>query len=776
MNLKRILLAFAAFGAILCACEKEEDLGTARITVTPSELSLGEAEESATVEILATRDWYISSQPDWIGLSVAEGKASAKPQQVSVSVLANSGHDRTGEVVFSIGFAKTVLTVVQKGTQGELKMGSGTLEDPYTVAGVIAYVESLGKDINSPDKVFVKGKVCRVGDETFKTSGTYGNATFWISDNGEVNTLDFYCFRILYLGNKKYSSGDDIKVGDEVIVCGQVVNYKGNTPETVQGNSFLYSLNGKSEGGYTPSAPAGDPKGSGTQADPYNVAAALDAVKNLSWTSNDVYDKVGPYYIAGKVSRVKDGETFTPSNTFGNATFWISDDGTENNEFQCYRILYLGNKKYTSGDNVKPGDDVVVYAELMNYRGNTPETVQGSGYLYSLNGVTGGNDQPQQPEDPSSVQQITCAEFIAKADQNTTYRLVGEVVSSVNTQYCSFDLNDGTATVVVWTVNNKDDWKDVVKQGGTVTVRGKYFPYTNKDGSIKHEMIDAWIESFSESTTPVDPGTPSGSGTLASPYNAAAANQLASSLAEGEKSEEVYVAGKISSIKHTFDAQYGTATFNISDDGTTSGAQFTCYAVLYLGNTSWLNGQTQVKVGDNVVIYGKLVNYQGNTPESASKEAYIYNLNGQTEPEEVETPEQPSGDFAGNVEWTAGSDASYTQSATVNGTSDVPVLKLGTGSATGKSTLTLPAPSSKLSFYAVSWKGKPSKLVFKVGGTEVASVEPAANDGLASNPPYKLTVTDADHYSIDLGSGVTEVTVETSGSNTRAALFAIVAE
>lgn len=98
-------------------------------------------------------------------------------------------------------------------------------------------------------------------------------------------------------------------------------------------------------------------------------------------------------------------------------------------------------------------------------------------------------------EDPNTVQQITCAQFIEKADPNTTYRLVGQVTSTVNTTYCSFDMNDGTATVVVWTVNNKDEWKDVVKQGGTVTVRGKYLKYGSGD-NIKHEMVDAYIEKF----------------------------------------------------------------------------------------------------------------------------------------------------------------------------------------------------------------------------------------------------------------------------------------
>ena len=33
----------------------------------------------------------------------------------------------------------------------------------------------------------------------------------------------------------------------EVIICGKVVNYQGNTPETVANKSYIYSLNGKTE-------------------------------------------------------------------------------------------------------------------------------------------------------------------------------------------------------------------------------------------------------------------------------------------------------------------------------------------------------------------------------------------------------------------------------------------------------------------------------------------------------------------------------------------------
>ena len=145
---------------------------------------------------------------------------------------------------------------------------------------------------------------------------------------------------------------------------------------------------------------AADPSGTGTQEDPFNVAAAIQAVENLTWTSNSDYEKVGPYYVKGKISRIdqKDGEdlTYTQSGSYSNATFYICDEGFESTEFYGYRVAYVGKKTYTSDKpDIKVGDEVVIYGELMNYRGSTPETVQGSSYLYSLNGTTDeSNDEP----------------------------------------------------------------------------------------------------------------------------------------------------------------------------------------------------------------------------------------------------------------------------------------------------------------------------------------------------------------------------------------------
>lgn len=134
------------------------------------------------------------------------------------------------------------------GQTGEAK-GTGTLDDPFNPVAASNYASSLAADAKSDKDVYIKGVISRIATNgKFAESGTHGNATFWISEDGQQNN-EFYVYRTLYLGNVAYTQGTDIQVGDEVIICGKVTNYKGNTPETVQNESYIYSLN---SGGGTP--------------------------------------------------------------------------------------------------------------------------------------------------------------------------------------------------------------------------------------------------------------------------------------------------------------------------------------------------------------------------------------------------------------------------------------------------------------------------------------------------------------------------------------------
>lgn len=235
-------MAFLAIGALLTACKEEEELGLPKITLDKYEAALAQGEGSTTVQLTATRDWYIANMPEWIAVNPQEGKASTQPQTVTVSVDANDGYTRVGEVVFSIGLAKANLTVEQAGAKGELKKGTGTLEDPFTATGAIEYVQELGSNVQSPAPVYVKGKIATI---TEQYSTEFGNATFTISDDGTAANL-FTCYRIKYFDNKSWKATDDqIAVGDDVIVYGNVVYFNGKTPETAQNTAYMYNHNGK---------------------------------------------------------------------------------------------------------------------------------------------------------------------------------------------------------------------------------------------------------------------------------------------------------------------------------------------------------------------------------------------------------------------------------------------------------------------------------------------------------------------------------------------------
>ena len=480
MKIKALFAAVLAAGLLFSGCRQDEDYVLPNLQVGTESIEFGQLSSEQVVELTATREWMVRNKPEWVAVDPDRGPASSAAQRVTITVLDNPEYDRTADVLFSIGLAKAAVSVKQAGAKGEKSTGTGTLEDPYTFEGANAAAAALGADVESATDVYIKGKISRIANNgTFTEGGTFGNASFYINDDGSPTEEDFYCYRILYLGNKKYTSGTDIQVGDEVIVCGKIINFKGNTPETVSGKAFLYSLNGETQGGG--GGQTGTPKGTGTLADPYNVAAALAAVANLTWTSNTEYQATDVVYMKGKISKIAENGSFAQTGTYGNANFYISDDGSANSEFYCYRVLYLGNQKYTSGTDIKVGDEVIICGKLMNYRGNTPETVANEAYLYSLNGVTegGGGGGGQQTE----VKTVTVAEFIAAEPSDTQkYQLTGRVKGPINETYGNFDLEDATGTVYVYGLtktelgygakNDKSFASLGIKEGDTVTLIG----------------------------------------------------------------------------------------------------------------------------------------------------------------------------------------------------------------------------------------------------------------------------------------------------------------
>jgi hypothetical protein len=117
--------------------------------------------------------------------------------------------------------------------------GSGTKADPYNAAGVAAYTKTLGADKQSSTDIYTTGIITAISE--IDTEGTFGNATYLISDDANGYTGTFQIYRGLGLNGQKFSESGAkiIKVGDVVTIKGKVVNYKGNTPQYAQGSTIV---------------------------------------------------------------------------------------------------------------------------------------------------------------------------------------------------------------------------------------------------------------------------------------------------------------------------------------------------------------------------------------------------------------------------------------------------------------------------------------------------------------------------------------------------------
>ena len=129
------------------------------------------------------------------------------------------------------------------------------------------------------------------------------------------------------------------------------------------------------------------PSGTGTAADPFNVAAAVKYI-------DEGGDAATNKYVKGKVVSV-DAGSYDPK--YGSLKYYISDDGTTKNQFRVYNGYAGPNRtKFSGEDALKAGDEVVICGSLTIVSG-TKEFTTGN-YVVSLNGQ-GGTTTPDTPAD-----------------------------------------------------------------------------------------------------------------------------------------------------------------------------------------------------------------------------------------------------------------------------------------------------------------------------------------------------------------------------------------
>lgn len=123
MKINKLFFASLAILATLVGCnkDKEEPSVAPSLSLDKTEVELGKEGGSATITLTTNRDWTATPSAEWIAVEPESGSASDDAQSVTITVLPNTGNNRTASVSFSIGLAKKSVSVSQLGEGGSLE-------------------------------------------------------------------------------------------------------------------------------------------------------------------------------------------------------------------------------------------------------------------------------------------------------------------------------------------------------------------------------------------------------------------------------------------------------------------------------------------------------------------------------------------------------------------------------------------------------------------------------------------------------------------------------
>lgn len=280
----------------------------------------------------------------------------------------------SGQLTLTYKAKNNTKTTVENATAGDLVKTGYDVSLPITVAAGTASITI--KIANEGSKNVRLDNIKLFQGVGKKAPGlSWGTATRTVTIGAEDN--EFPTLTNTYNLAVKYSSDDpdvaaiDATTGEiTLVMAGKAhitAEFEGN--DEYEAAKVTYELTVKA-------ASTVDLKNTPETA--YTVAKALELIAAGEGLDAKVY-------VKGQITSIKEVST-----SFGNATYDISDDATAANKLTVYRGYFYDNGKFTSSDQIKAGDVVVVYGKLVNYNNNTPQVTNSS--IYSLNGVASGVD------------------------------------------------------------------------------------------------------------------------------------------------------------------------------------------------------------------------------------------------------------------------------------------------------------------------------------------------------------------------------------------------
>ena len=572
MKLRNLFLGVCSAVAVFAACQpQEENLGTPDISIDKSEMTFEIAGGDQELNVTATRDWKVETDADWVVVSPESGSGSRDAQTVTVSVLENTGMDRSADLKFTIGMKSKYLTVSQAGPGGSVEAlivyyndfdkeeatetygsgsswpyldqfegwknatGTGAANVTYTFQGMSARANSTSDSdysdyAGSGKNNMFFGSAAYFSTNNIALNGATGlTLTFgtekYSQNNGSVFTNSEYKIFLSNDGAKWVELTDYTFAGGTTEGRWNIATANFTVPEGTENLSICMQVTVASsyrmddmklvmsDGGTVVDFSAGVAKdfgsgsgsnpgtgelpegtGEGTEASPYDAAKATRLAGALGEN-----EKITGVYVKGIVKSVKEVST-----QYGNATYYITDaDGVAN--FYVYRGKNVGNTSFTSADQIKVGDNVVIYGDLMNYMGNSPQLGQGN---YLISNSSSGEIPGGGNEGPVEEKTVTVAEFLAaEVSTNVFYTIKGTIVSieDINTQYknATLTIQDNTGSLYVYRMKPAEGGAAIDAIGLTVgdelTVKGNRGDYNGNP-----QMVSGVYVSHVDKEAPAD--------------------------------------------------------------------------------------------------------------------------------------------------------------------------------------------------------------------------------------------------------------------------------
>ena len=411
----KFFVAAALFLGLAVGCEQEHISYLSEIQLSKTYASIVQNGGYTTVEVNATDRWQVDAAtvPAWLTVSPMEGGAGAGNLTFSAEETSDT---RTADIKINCAGKTQLVKIVQQAEQGEIE-----------IISVDKAVSLIKAGTQGTKLYYVKGIVCQIKEID---TGQYGNATFWLSDDGTMNnTLQVY--RGYWIDGVKFTDPNAFSVGDELIVSGVLIDYQG-TPETEQ---------------YTASV----------------VAVNKSLIKCDSLVFNGV--KLETLPIEGgdfdaALSCKGDGVSVSVPD---DAKSWLSVIGVKTSGAQA--LVTFRAAKNEGGDRS---------TELTFYTSS-----EGKDYSAVASVAQKG-----------SILEVSIAEFNAAAVGETQYRVSGMVTSIAKADYGNIYIRDWSAETYIYGIGAKGDFaKTGIKVGDIITVVGKRGAY-----GTTVEMLNTVVE------------------------------------------------------------------------------------------------------------------------------------------------------------------------------------------------------------------------------------------------------------------------------------------